>query len=296
MIAALDRFDKITAAGILARAALAVEDEGNPAASTKLPGEEYLRRSLVEELRRRLQIKPDDHSVKTLERLGEALDNECDALLEPTDTESALKRLAEKGDLPSDLYELDIISSIADFHGKKFENEKRLIELTVHAPEHEQHYGPPANPNDPFMISLFAKFFPDQYSLRSFTMLVAGQRQGLVLHVHQAWRVYPSLVNLDGVDDLVTMLRRFSDAFGADIEIGGQKGPFILAANLPTGVPVETSLTFVDPAGPGKQPQKRLLTVSSFVQPSPRDGQNQIALATGIDLSRYREAIKERGW
>jgi hypothetical protein len=38
--------------------------------------------------------------------------------------------------------------------------------------------------------------YPDQYPMRSFVMLVAGQRHGVKLDVHQAWRVYPDIAGM----------------------------------------------------------------------------------------------------
>ena len=47
-----------------------------------------------------------------------------DRLLAPPDTESALARLAERGDFPSDLYEINIIANVADIYGNRFDLEK----------------------------------------------------------------------------------------------------------------------------------------------------------------------------
>ena len=294
MISTLENFDKVTAAGILARAALSIEDQDNPAGIPKLPQEMKLRQTIIIEIREKLGVSPNDQSPQTLDRLGEILDKECESLIGRVDSDSALRRLSEKGELPSDLFKIEIIQNIEKFHGKKFPEEKKFIESAVRSPDQEQHFGPPANPGEPFLISLFAKYFPNQYPLRGFTMLIAGQRKGLVLNVHQAWRIYPDIVNLNGVRDLVDMLRRFSDVFGAEIELGGKRGHFILAADIPKGQDVETSLKIDSNLPLAKS--KKVITFTSFLQGNPLGGSNQVALGIGINLDQYAEVIKSRGW
>jgi hypothetical protein len=126
---------------------------------------------------------------------------------------------------------------------------------------------------------------------------VAGQRIGLVLDVHQAWRIYPDLVNLGDVSDLVGMLRRFSDVFGTEIELGGKKGNFILAANIPKDQEIATKAKIrltIDKSG--KKSTHRTIAITCFVQNSPAGNENQAALANSIDIDRYAEVLKSRGW
>ena len=134
MIGALETLDEKTALGILARAALALEDQGNPAAKALLDGEATLRSRILKEARHNLGIKEDDYNPETIEKLSDYLDQESDRLTGVLNTEAALKRLAARGELPSDLYKINIIENIADFHHAGFAREKRLIgvvKLTV---------------------------------------------------------------------------------------------------------------------------------------------------------------------
>lgn len=295
MISALSDFDKMTAAGILARAALAILDNDNPAVTPVIPREAELREVIIEELRKSLGVSLDDRSPATLARIGDLLDHESDLLIGPVDSEAALRRLSEKGELPSDLFRIRIIPNIQEFHGKKFQREQELIEQTVRLPDKEQHFGPAANPGEPYLISLFAKYFPNQYALRSFTMLVVGKRNDLELEVHQAWRIYHDLVSLEGVSDLIELLRRFADKFGSEIELGGKRGHFILSADLPRDKPVEFGVTAREPDQERKETKKRI-TFSFFVQRNPLGSDNQAALAVGVDLSQYAALLKSRGW
>jgi hypothetical protein len=215
MIEALDKFDPRTAVGILARAALALEGAGNPAAEPKIPDEEIIRDALLREARTRLGIGLRDNRPEVLERLGDWLDQESDLLIGPPDVQSALARLAAEGTLPSDLYQLNIIPQVMGVYGQNFEFERRLIEKTVRSPDQEYHYGAPVgNEPIPAMISLFARGFETPWPFKNFMMLVCGLRAGTILHVHQAWRIYPSLFNIDDAKTLVNVLRCFADYYG----------------------------------------------------------------------------------
>jgi hypothetical protein len=159
MIKALERFDQMTAAGLLARTALSLSYVDSSSMSV-VNDEKTVRASIIEEARSRLGIASDDESMEAKERIAELLDAESDELISPSHPESALARLAERGDLPSDLYEIDMSPALEEFLGKRFSLEKQIIETTIRAPSREQHYGPARKPGlQPSMISLFARSF-----------------------------------------------------------------------------------------------------------------------------------------
>jgi hypothetical protein len=175
-----------------------------------------------------------------------------------------------------------------DFFGKRFAHEKELIEQTIRAPDREQHYGPPDDPNNPFLISLFAKTFVDKFPARSFTMLVVGERRALNFFVHQAWRLYPNKVNLEGIVDLIGALRRFANEFGVDFEMGGERSHFIFLADIPVGQKVPDTMKIIAP----NQKKPRTFTFTFFRQDRPAAGTRKAALAMCIDLDKYREMLR----
>jgi CRP/FNR family transcriptional regulator, cyclic AMP receptor protein len=85
---------RVEQAGLLARAALAVAAErmGGRPPEPYLEGEEALRSQIVEEVRRRLKISPDDVSDEAFKAIEDALDAEMEAAAEPP-VEAALARL-----------------------------------------------------------------------------------------------------------------------------------------------------------------------------------------------------------
>lgn len=283
MINALKDLDHKSAIGILARMALSLDATGNPGANAILSGEETLRSLVLTEARQHLGIQPDDTHPETMEKIADYLDQESDALDPGNDASSALKRLAERGDLPSDLYEISIVKNIADFHGKNFVLEKRLIETTIRFPTKEQHFGPMrANVREPTLISLFARQFRTKFPFKDFTMLVAASRNGLLLDVLQAWRIYPSMLKTDGADNLVDLLRAFSDTYGSDVTIEGKSGHFFLLLDRVAPPMIE----FVMPHG-----KKKTITFSQFGQTNPSNGEQGAALVVAIDLEQYKDML-----
>lgn len=294
---ALSKFDPIVAAGILARAALAVTDNSNPAGEERIQNEHQIRLEILNAIRGSLGVPFDDNSPETIEKIGDALDAECELLVGTGDQKSTLSNLSSEGRIPSDLFEIEVVNNIEKFHGNKFHKEKELIDLTVKSPDQEQHYGEPIVDGAPFLISLFAKSFTNKFPLRNFMMLVAGQRKGLALEVHQAWRIYTDLVDIHGVTSLVEILERFSNKFGAEIEVGGKIGHFFKSVkvqedeNFPPTINVQ-----IRRSPSGKKLKKSLITVTSFYQQDQDDKGKNAALVVAIDLVLYEEVLKMRGW
>ncbi len=296
MIHTLRNFDNITAAGILARAAIALEDSINPAGTYEVPDEGAIRSNLLTELRQNIGINIEDRSARALELLSSALDAERENLLPASEPDEALKALARKGALPSDLYQISIDQGIANYHGAKFGKERQLIEQTVRSPGREQNFGP-SEQDSSFLVSLFARYFPNIFPNRSFTMLLVCQRHELNLVVHQAWRIYPDSIELRGAETLVDMLERFAEKYGVEVELGDQRGHFIRTAKIPKNQSVTTTIKLPKERRRGAGRTRKLgVVVTSLVQASPLDESNQIALAIAIDLYKYKHYLKAHGY
>ncbi len=278
----LHRYDRRIAAGILARAAIAVET-GQEYRKPIVENERDLQLALIAEARAKLGIRADDNRPEVVNKIGAFLDDASERVSKKPDDASAIERLVERGDLPSDLYEIKIGSNVRDFFGKKFEREKELIEVTVRRPSKEQHFGVQRDPNAPRLVSLFARDFKTPYPAKNFTLLVVGQRgKGRILNVFMAWRVYPSVVDVSGATDLIDMLRRFAEVYGVDFKLGEERGKFFLTTsqNVPKTVQVIGS-----PRG-----AKRTITLTHFFQ---HNSATQVvnSLVMAIDLTLYRKTL-----
>jgi hypothetical protein len=284
MIAVLDSFDKITAAGILARTALSLAYSTAPMGSA-LAGEEEVRASIIQEARDHLGIEADNFEPQAIERIADFLDSESEKLIAPPDVASAFSRLAERGDLPSDLYQIEIIQNIKDLHGKGFKLENKLIEATIRAPAVEQHYGKIAKPGEPRMVSLFAKTFRTKWIGKDFVMLVGALREGTTLTVSQAWRIYTSRVDVSGAKEPVDWLKSFAETYGAEIEINGRRAKFFVLEAIDK--PLEKR---VEIGGKGKP---RQIIISDFTRWE--NGKEVASLITAIDTDKYRATLKALG-
>jgi hypothetical protein len=283
MIKALEEFDKMAAVGVLARAALSLGYCDGPQLGA-VEREEDIQTRVVEEVRSRLGISKDDNSRDALDRMADCLDAESDQLLAAPDTEAALSRLAERGDLPSDMYEIGIVPDIPAALGKRFALEKDVIATTIRDPTTEQHFGPARGLHEPAMISLFLRNFRTKWPLRDFFMLVAAQRDGFHLQIHQAWRIYPSRIDVSGLATPVDWLKRFSESYGAKVEVEGTKANFFLflEGKIPPEVKWELG-------------SNRKVVVSRFALIDPITKTEQAALIVGIDIYKYLATLDELG-
>lgn len=280
MLDAVRDFEPKVAAGWLSKAALSL-GYGSTEDTSSDPRSSILEK-IYAEARYALGIKDGDFSRDSIELIADYLDEESDKLLDAPDIDAALARLARRGDLASDLYEISIIPNVADVYGRHFANEKKIIELTIKDPDAEQHFGP-GNPNIGNSISLFQRLFRTKFPLKDFIMLVAADRKGLILEVHQAWRIYPSKVDLLGAEKPVDLLQRFAGEYGVDAEIEGKKSSFFLRAGVgPSQVRIHN-------------PPGQVVMVSYFRQLDSRTGKQSLSLIVAINQRRYQSLIKHMG-
>lgn len=277
MIETLSNLPLKKAVGLLARAALSLGYEN--AASDF---EADIQRSILLEVRRKLGIADDDNNPEALEQIASFLDDEADKLQPPLDTVAALERMATRGDLPSDLYEVSVISNVQDVYGRHYDLERDIIETTIKRPDAEKHYGNNFSHLEPAMISVFQRSFRTKWPLRDFTNVVAAKRNGFKLEVHQSWRIYPSRVDVSMAKDPLEMLEKFAHRYGADVEVNGKRGNFFL---------------FAENAGRSdikhKSNQEFEIMLSHFSQRVPGNTKQSSAIIVAVDLKLYKSALAD---
>lgn len=282
MIDALYHLDSRTAVGVLARAALSLDGDGNPAAKMIIENENIVREKVIVAARTQLGISSHDDSEEARERIGDFLDQQSDNLIGPSDTDAALRRLAESGALPSDMYEIQFAPNLTDFcAAKTYDLEKELIEATVRQPDQEQHFAQSPKVSEPSLVSLFYRHFRTKYQFKDFNVLVAASRNGLVLNVAQAWRIYPALLDTGKASSLVDVLRMFANEYGANMQWQGKTGSFFLT------VEQEITKSFVVQFKASGKDQK--VGFAQVVQH--QNGNRTAALVVFIDLLRYHAML-----
>ncbi|MDM0051403.1 hypothetical protein [Variovorax sp. J22R115] len=299
MISALENLDQRTAANLLARAAFSIEYEDPIGEETPDPAYDRVLQEVIAEVRRRAGLAPDDQSPRAIELLSDVIDDELINLTGKTNVDTVLDNMAKKGEVPSDLYVLKIIDQVQDIYKRHWASEFDIISNTVKAADQEQHFGPEEHGGEPTLISLFAKSYTNKFPYRNFMMLVAGQRAGLTLHVHQAWRIYADDIDLKNAKDLVDVLRRFCERFGLEFEVNGVRGKFMLnveLANEETYVRQITILPVYKNDGKGKKVEQQIRYImSNFTNHRP-DGSVGSALTLAIDLEKYQANLTAHGW
>lgn len=207
----LDRFDDLTAVGILSRMALAIESDGrNPASVPILDGEEQIRRVLRD-------YASADGDVST-ESLLDWLDRAVEQVAPPVDEASAIERLAESAAIWSDAYQIEFSRDSFVEAG-----DQELAVETVHSPHYQEDFGPDFNPA---LISLFARWFHAGTS-SEFLCVTAGKRSGLIFNVVACWRMYPELLHIRPHRSIIGALRKFAGRYGIEFKFGNFSGLFL---------------------------------------------------------------------
>ncbi len=271
--------DNRTALGLLARAALALDLSENPAAKAVLAGELAIRQQIFAAARAQIGLSPEDDSDEAREKIGDLLDHEAELLAGPTDTQAALLRLASAGSLPPDMYEIRVLP---DFQDVPLEPEVDfdLMMATVRQPDKEQHFGPSSDLRAPSLVSLFMRHFRTRWPFKDFFLLVVGSRDGLILTVAQVWRIYPSLLDVSACTNLVEVLEKFAETYGAAIECEGKRGKFFLTVETP----LQGKISYT--ADAGRKAKILISQVSQSVY-----GKRTSALTFGIDMIAYQAVL-----
>lgn len=292
MLKTLKDIDNKTSAGLLARTALHIKNDKNVFKRPLIENEEELRDRLFEEICQILDITEENWDDNKSNHVTDYIDSEIERLLPLKENKNEIyKRMSSNGTLPSDLYTIHVIKNIKDFYGvKNYKKEEPLIKATVQNPDNEQHFKETKDPNVPSMVSLFTKHFKTKYPRNDFTLLVVGQRDGLVLNVHQVWRIYHDTIDTNDILSLVELLKRFSDKFGVEMEIEGEKKKFYLLGPLDYNGKVHIKFNVEKIKG---TPQK-FFTFSHFTEHGLSGDIQKTSLLVAIDLNKYKQVLKSR--
>lgn len=292
MITALRNIDPETAQGILANITLdMMPDPGIKSSLNRVPVDSELRDKLIEELRVRLRLKRNDRSLKAMSKLYSALAEEIQSIaLQHEDINKIRARLGHQGILSPSQYQIKFTQQFRKV-AEKLGVTQYQAELAIRNPDSYQHLQPEHFGFDPnYAISLFIKVQRETASAERYTLLVFTNRNGFVQKVIDAWRVYPSDVNLESLSLPVDVLRAFIDRFGTTFKIGDKEGKFFMNERLPITQNEEGKASFElfkasEPSdytayiGVGKQNRHMMESVLTF----------------SVDYVRYAEALREHG-
>lgn len=292
MLTTLSKYGPVINAGLLARTALSLTSNISNNQKKIVENEEQIINSIINEIA--LSNNLNRNNQDDVKKIIDLLDIEIDSLMTVPNKEEILIKLAEKAELPSDLYDIEVIKNIIDFYGNKYENEYERIKGTVKRPDKELHYGPPENNDQPFLISMFSKYYESEYPRNSFSLLVVGQRNKMKMVIHQVWRIYSDIIPDVKIMSLIDLLKAFSEEYGIEMELNGQKGKFFLSDTSNLNKTFNIKINPIYDKSNKKIPTS--FTFSHFIQNKPASLLKQASLLVAIDLNKYKALLKERRW
>jgi hypothetical protein len=285
----LKQFDPRRAAGILSRAALALESGGvNPAAAPIEADELNLRRKLIEDLTTSIRNSFRQSSEAEIgERVISNLDDAIAKLLKPQDETAAIERLSLNAALPSDAYEVTFDRHlIKSFLPVVPFDDRKLVQKMIRAPQLQEDFGPGLTPKEPAPISLFGEWYNFGRERDRFLLIAAASReQSKRLLVNQFWRVYSSDVNLHSVRTLADVFEKLTSKYGFEFEVSGWHGRFLRY------YVIHSNKLKVGPLDP-----KLLPKGTSFVQFSARNLAPdiiEVSFGVGIHLDAYARDVSK---
>lgn len=286
MLKTLEKFDSVTSSGILARIALSLNDNLNNNIKSKLLNEEELKSNVIKEILEILNIKNIENNK---EKIVEYIDNEIEKENDDINQDEVLIQLAKKAKLPSDLYKIDIKEEIGKVYGDQFSKEYPIIEKTIKIPDAEYHFTNDMV-NQPGNISLFLKKFKGNYPYNDFNLLVIGQRIGIKLIVHQVWKMYEDLFKYDISNNLVSMLKEFTEKFGVEVTFRNQKAKFFLSeiaqSEKEFNIDINNKNLIKDKNG------NTNITFAHFTE-SVSNKDKKLSLFLVIDLNKYKNYLQK---
>jgi hypothetical protein len=292
MIPILDNIDPQKAQGILANIALGMmPDPGIGSAANRSSVDSDLRDKLLQELRVHLRLKRDDYSLRAMAKLYGAMAEEMKRIaLQHEDVNKIKARLGHQGILSPSQYQIKFDRTFRDV-SENFGVTQYQVESAIRNPDSYQHLLPEHFGFDPdYAISLFIKVQKQTASTERYTLLVLASRKGFVQEVLDAWRVYPSDLNLRDVSLPVDVLRAFVENFGTTFKVGEKEGKFFMNERLPITHDKDGSDAFelfkarqsedlTAYIGLGKQDKTMMEAVLFF----------------SIDYQKYAESLKRHG-
>lgn len=224
-LALLEKYDAKTASGILAAAVLSGTpdlEEQTPLSLRRYSDEAQV---VVQEVRRRLSIAPNDSSPRARSSIDRALaDAIQDQFLPGNSVRTALARAGQAGRVPPEFYSVEQPKSfVAKF--RTLAIRPNHIERAVKHPDDYQHpLSAEAAIQDKDVVSLFIKEATASKTGTRHWLLVQTHRLGLTQVVQSAWHIFADSLDLEKAQSPLDVLRAFAIKFGAPLEVEGHPG------------------------------------------------------------------------
>ena len=165
------------------------------------PDDAALQERVLEEIKAHLRIASEEEPDAQKALINYLSEGMSRAVLENADLKAIEYRLGQRGTLPISSYKVKFDDDLK----KSGVTTKRVQDAIYKADQIQHlHYSEPEQPDKNLSLFLKHHLSSDQ---DSYTLLVLGRRQGSVIHVFEAWRVYHSEVDLSSARTPLDFLR-----------------------------------------------------------------------------------------
>lgn len=292
MLNTLKTIDPQTAQGILANLTLGMmPNPGVPSSYPNISIDSALREQVVHELRIRLRLKKNDNSPKAQALIYAALADEITRLaLSGKNINEVRARVGQQGLLSPNQYKLEFERNFR-IAAENYGITRQQAENAIKHPDTFEHFKPELHGFKPSeAISLFLKM--EKPTLREdspYHLLVLTKRHGDVLSVFNAWRIYPSDVDLSNASTPIDVLREFVNVFGKTLLIEKTEKKFFLYEKM-DGISKDDKITFdFDP----HIKKGENVVGQAFIEAS--KGGVEIAVGFQIDYDKYSDSLRRHG-
>ena len=252
------------------------------------PEDAAIQERILEEIKAHLRITSEEEPDAQKALINYLSEGMSRAVLENADLKAIEYRLGQRGELPISSYKVKFGST-----GRKL----KMLGLTTnsvrtaiyHADEIQHlHYSEPEQPDRDLSLFLKHQISPGQ---DSYTLLVIGMREGSVINVAAAWRIYHLEVNLSNARSPMDYLQAFVEVYGLEFQVGDQYGKFITDIFVPKNLLSGNTEFLRD-----KALQKVTATFRFFRRTEGLIRQGvEVAVAFEIDISKYRGDLIKHG-
>ncbi len=165
------------------------------------PDDAAIQERILEEIKAHLRIASEEEPDAQKALINYLSEGMSRAVLENIDLKAIEYRLGQRGALPIRSYKMKFDDDL-----KKSGVTTQRVQDAIYKADQIQHlhYSEPEQPDK--NLSLFLKHHRSS-DHDSYTLLVLGRRQGSVIHVFEAWRVYHSEVDLSSARTPLDFLR-----------------------------------------------------------------------------------------
>jgi hypothetical protein len=286
----LSGYEPSEALGVLSSLTFQLSPEPALEGETSKGKVNFASEDVVAEIRGRVGLAPDDYSDEARDKILSFISDQIsEIVLSRTDEETVLNRLGDRGVLRPNLYEIIFPSPFKRFSERGIRQEH--VRQALNYPDDVEHVLPEDMPfKGDGSFSLYVKHRHSPNPIDDFSLLVVSSRKGYQQRVDDAFRVYPSDVDVGSAKFPVDLLKALAEKYGLPLDVGNQRGKFFFLVVIDK-VP-EGGETFVIGA---PLPSDSNIPYEARFMLRETEKTIEVSMAYALDEVAYRSDLKKHG-